>query len=270
LDLLLQPLGSRADPNNEYTGVFIGLLGSFRVLKAGRTVGLRPGGKSEALLGELALRPRLAASRSSLLTALWPDSDTPRAGQSLNSLLYSLRRLLGDGIGGVAPVLHEEGLYRLNTEAGIRVDIVQFDAIAVEAERWASRGNHDSANLLYERALQLYRGDLCLSRDLHAVVEAERLRAMYLRILARMADYAYEANKYASALHYACLLLHHDPCREDAHRIVMRCYARRGERVQALRQYRLCERILKGEFDAPPELTTSRLYELIRLSPDKV
>jgi DNA-binding SARP family transcriptional activator len=44
----------------------------------------------------------------------------------------------------------------------------------------------------------------------------------------------------------------------------MRCLVSRGERAQALRQYRLCEGILRAEFNAEPEAETEALYEQIR------
>jgi hypothetical protein len=50
----------------------------------------------------------------------------------------------------------------------------------------------------------------------------------------------------------------------------MRCHVRRGERAQALRQYRLCESVLRSEFETDPEPATKALFEQIRLDPDSV
>ena len=47
----------------------------------------------------------------------------------------------------------------------------------------------------------------------------------------------------------------------------MCCYAFLGERVQAMRQYLLCERLLRETFDAGPEPATRELYDRLRLSP---
>jgi DNA-binding SARP family transcriptional activator len=62
-------------------------------------------------------------------------------------------------------------------------------------------------------------------------------------------------------------MLASDPCREDAHRLVMRCYVRLGERAQALRQYQLCKQILRAEYDVAPEDATTALYDRVRLEP---
>ena len=50
----------------------------------------------------------------------------------------------------------------------------------------------------------------------------------------------------------------------------MRCCVRRGERAQALRQFRVCERILRSEFDAPPGGATLALFEQVRTAPEQV
>ena len=45
------------------------------------------------------------------------------------------------------------------------------------------------------------------------------------------------------------------------------CYAALGQRVQAMRQYLLCERLLRETFDAVPEPSTRALYDRLRLDP---
>ena len=123
---------------------------------------------------------------------------------------------------------------------------------------------------LYARAADLYRGDLQSGTDVHAVIERERLRAGFLTLLARLADASFEAGDYGACLDYALRLLAGDPCREDAHRLVMRCYVRRGERAQALRQYRLCEDVLRMEFDITPEPATRLLFDQARTDPASI
>jgi len=47
----------------------------------------------------------------------------------------------------------------------------------------------------------------------------------------------------------------------------MHCYAVLGQRVQAMRQYLLCERLLRDTFDAVPEPATRELYDRLRHHP---
>jgi DNA-binding SARP family transcriptional activator len=251
-------------------GVLICLLGSFRVLKLGRAVPFRAGGKAEALLTSLALRDRHHAPREALLDSLWPESDLARASRSLSTLVHDLRTLLGDALAGRAPVTPANGGYELNVVAGVRTDISEFDAVVAAGDQHKRDGDTSAAIRSYEAALRFYRGDVCSVRDVRAIVERERMRACYLSLLGYLADHHFTAADYPTALQHAVRLLRHDPCREDAHRLVMRCYVRLGVRAQALRQYRTCQEILEREFEARPEPATTTLFARIRADPDTV
>ena len=165
------------------------------------------------------------------------------------------------------PVVHEGEIYRLNFEAGIAVDVTAFDALARRGDQAWRAGVHTVACHSYRRAVALYRGDLHSGADESAVIERERLRAAYLVMLGRLADGARRDGDYTSAIEYASLVLTFDAGREDAHRVLMACYAQLGQRVQGMRQYQLCERILRDAFDAVPEPATRALYDHLRLHP---
>lgn len=246
--------------------VFIQLLGRFQLLQSGRPLALPNGGKLGVILSILALHPD-GVPRDSLLSSLWPDHDLQLAGQSLNSLVYSLRKLLSDQLGGATPLLCDGNSYRLNYEAGLAVDVDCFDRLVAHGDRYWREEDFSGALAVYNRALRLYRGDLCNVTDAQAVMKRERLRVCYLGLLVRLAEHYYSCGEYDSSLELAGRMLASDPCREDAHRLMMRCHVQRGERAQALRQYQLCAEILLSEFDAPPEAATASLYEQIRLTP---
>jgi DNA-binding SARP family transcriptional activator len=250
--------------------IVICLLGQFRLLKAGEPLPMRNASKTQALLSSLALDQNYAASRETLLNTLWPDTDASLAGQSLNSLVHSLRKQLGDPLGGASPVLYADGYYHLNVAAGIGIDVRWFCDLVNAGEQCVRSGQPLDALECYRCAARLYRGDLCAANDVQALVEREHLRAQYLSLLAHLADHHFDLIEYDHCLEYASRLLTVDPCREDAHRLAMRCYARRGERAQALRQYQVCETVLRSEFDVAPEPATQQLFDQIRLSPTSV
>jgi DNA-binding SARP family transcriptional activator len=264
-DAGLQPYLDEAD-----WPVFIRLFGGFQLLQRGEPILLRGRGKSEALLQILALQGPFTVSRDALLDQLWPESDADLASQSLNSLVYSLQKLLRHALDGASLVVNGDGGYRLNRKAGAGTDIECFLEFARAGDRQAVLGNDAMAIQLYGRAIDLYRGDLQGQGEVDLVIMRENLRARYLTLLARLAQYHYLGNEYTECLDYALRLLHTEPCREDAHRMVMACYVRRGERAQALRQYRLCETILCSEFGAKPEPATTTLFEQIRDDPASV
>ncbi len=246
------------------------LLGSFRLLHDDRPVDFLVAGKAMALLSALALHLDAGVPRESLLELLWPDQDMAQSTVSLNSLVYSLHRRLRVDDREAAAVVHANGSYYLNRAAGFSTDIARFDRLISRGNWLATTGDGAAAAAAYRRALALYRGDLCTGADVFAVIERERLRASFLSVLAWLADRAYHEGDFSTALDLALRLLACDPCREDAHRVVMRAHVRRGERAQALRQYRLCEHALLREFEIEPEAMTTELFERIRRDPGSV
>ncbi len=249
--------------------ILICLLGNFRLLRAGEPVVWRNAGKLQSLLCNLALAGEQAVTREALLQSLWPDTDVRLAGQSLNNLIYTLRKTCGNQLDGASPVLSSDGYYRLNVEAGVAVDIGLFHATARFGQELARAGDQAGALSAYRAAIKFYRGDLCGGNSIPEVIERERLRALYLTLLAALADDAFAHQDCAACLEFTGRLLSIDPFREDVHRLIMRCHARLGERAQALRQYRLCENLLRTEFDAAPEPATRNLFDQIRLAPDR-
>jgi DNA-binding SARP family transcriptional activator len=245
--------------------VLICLLGDFRVLKHGRAVPMRHGGKLKQLLSTITLTDHQHASRATLVESLWPGVDPRNAGQSLNTLVHGLRRLLADALSGAAPLERTEDGYRLNRSAGVEVDTLRFEACVAEADRQRRAEATAAAVAADQRAADLYGGDLCSGdAGLQLLIERERLRGLYLTVLARLTEYYHDAGEYGLALNHAQRMLLRDPCREDAHRAVMRCHARLGQRAQALNQYRLCCQILHREFDAVPEPATEELFDQLR------
>jgi DNA-binding SARP family transcriptional activator len=250
--------------------VMISLLGSFLLLARDEPVPLRGGGKAESLLTILALSHPDGVRREALLCSLWPSAPVDLAGQSLRTLLYSLHRRLGPALAGAPPVVRRGGDYRLNAEAGVAVDSRLFEALVLAADRALRDGDGRTAASLNERAVDLYRGDLCSGSDVSALIERERLRARYLNVRAWLAEYHFAGGDGAETVHHALALLSTEPCREDAHRLLMRCYAREGRRAEALRQYKLCQMILRDEFDVAPEPRTTELYDRVRFAPESV
>ena len=247
--------------------VSIRLLGGFSLVKDRRPLELRHGGKAEALLVSLALRLRAGIDREELLSLLWPASDEALASQSLHTLIHGLRVSIGDALGGAPPVVRRAGRLCLNLEDGIALDIEEFEERATQGDRLRRAGHDDDAVPWYEEAAGMYLGDLIVGSEIRHLLDRERLRARYLEVLARLAEGRFQQADFVAARDRALELLFNDPCREDAHRMVMRCAVRLGQRAQALRQYRTCVEILEREFGAWPEPATTELYELVRMDP---
>lgn len=251
-------------------GVFICLLGHFQILKMGLPISLRSGSKAEQLLSSLAMHPDLGVHRETLAEQIWPGVSFALANQSLNTLTHWLKVKLADALDGQPPIVHAQSRYALNLSGGLQVDVLVFEAAIDRGHRLHSAGSIPAAIESYQRAVDLYGGDLISGPDISGLLQRERLRASCLTTFARLADAHFELANYEQALANALRLLDVDPCREDAHRMAMRAYVRLGARAQALRQYDVCRTILANEFEAFPERATEQLFNLIRTDPGLV
>src|SRR6266508_4224233 len=134
-----QPAGSCSD--NASWPIMICLLGNFRLLVAGALVPIRASSKNEALLAHLALQSSRRISAERLVQVLCPEGDLDRGRNPLRNLSHHLNKLLGPALQGTALVLHEDGYYRLNVEAGIGVDVTCFDELVIRGDQQMRAGN---------------------------------------------------------------------------------------------------------------------------------
>jgi two-component SAPR family response regulator len=92
----------------------------------------------------------------------------------------------------------------------------------------------------------------------------ETLRMTYLDLLDRWTGLLAAAGRDAECIEVGQLVLRQDPCREDVHRLVMRCHAHLGGTAQALRQYEVCRRALHETMGVEPSSPTRALARSLR------
>lgn len=238
--------------------------GRFELLRDGEeVVPLSRGGKAVSVLKYLLAHGSRPVSQDYLMGWLWPDSDLKRARWSLNSTVYSLRKLLNVGAHSPEPVvLFEEGCYRLCPRVRVSSDVREFDAHCERGRRFEGAGRKGEAAAEYEEAVALYRGDF-LAEDLYedwTMVERERLTNAYVDVLDRLADHHAHSGRLREAIRTCHRILEKDPCHEHTHRRLMEYYVRLGLRGRALHQYQLCRRILEHTCEMEPSPETANLY----------
>ncbi len=239
--------------------------GHFEMLCDGEPMPLGRNGKALTILKYLLSNRSRPVSQDHLMGWLWPDSNLKKARWSLNSAVHGLRKLLGrcPTSPDVNYVLLEEGYYRLSPDVRISTDVEEFDAHYEEGRRLEMIGRTEEAAAEYEKAMHLYRGDY-LVEDLYedwTMVERERLSNAHMDTLGRLAEHYIEAGRHQEGIRACYRILEKDRCHEDSYRLLMQCYARLGLRGRALRQYRLCERMLGREYSMSPSPETHALYE---------
>jgi DNA-binding SARP family transcriptional activator len=220
--------------------------------------------KARALFEYLVLSWDKPVRRELLMHVFWSRHSRGSARNNLNVSLYNLRRTLADGRPD-RHILYADGCYQLNPEISWWVDRTQFLARLPEAQTHLQSGDASAAVAAYQAAVALYRGPLFeddTTSEWHLGEQAQ-LADLYLDALERLGGLHLELNEVALAEQTARQALAADPCREAAHRLLMRCYARRQEHHLVSRQLQICETSLRRQFGIAPAPETVEVCESI-------
>ena len=243
------------------------LLGALEVRVDGSPVSSWNGQRGASVLRYLLSRRQHACSRDELLEEFWPDVPPAAARNRLQVAVSGLRRVFFD-VTPLNTVEYADGAYRINPEFLVEVDAENFDR-ALRAAAAAERADdREAARTAYRQAIALYRGDFAADAPFEqwTLLPRESLRIKLVDALDRLSRIELADRRIDDCIATAHRMLDVDPCREDAHRLLMRCYATQGRTYQALRQYEFCERILRATIDAGPAPDTTALYRAIRSS----
>ena len=243
------------------------LLGSLEVRVDGSSVSSWNGQRGASVLRYLLSRRQHACSRDELLEEFWPDVPVAAARNRLQVAISGLRRAFVD-VTALNIVEYADGGYRINPAFLVEVDAESF-VRALHAAAAAERADdREAARTAYRQAIALYRGDFAADAPFEqwTLLPRESLRLKLVDALDRLSRIELADRRIDDCIATAHRMLDVDPCREDAHRLLMRCYAAQGRRYQALRQYEFCQRVLRATIDASPARDTTVLYHAIRSS----
>ena len=232
------------------------LLGGMQVLWKERPLLPFPTHSTRSLFAYLVTYRQRAHTRNRLAGLFWGDFPETRAQRNLNNTLWRLRHALP------AEYVRVEGdTIGFNTASDFWLDLAEFERIADSC----SISDPQSAIRSLHSAIELYRGDFLEGwYEDWALVEAERLRLLYLRALQALLDGYRASGAFAQALECARRLLEIDSLREEVHVRAMELHAALGQREAALAQFAACQRVLKAEVGIAPSPETVTLYEQIR------
>jgi DNA-binding SARP family transcriptional activator len=242
-------------------------LGRFEVCVGETRVTQWAGSKSKTLLKLLLTAYPAMVSAPSLMSSIWSGVPEDLARQRLHTAISDLRRALKAArpdAGGL--VVSQNGSYGIDRQANIWVDSVEFGVFQRAGLHYEQAGRHNDARAAFRAAALLYRGDL-LAEDAYEdwpIEQRERLKSEYLTLLTRLCMGAFRDGDYVACLSWGHRMVECDSCREDAHRLLMRCYSRLGQRTMALRQHRLCADALRRELDAIPEAETEEIFRRLQ------
>ncbi len=186
-------------------------------------------------------------------TIFWPDHLPHKLDGVFRSTLYRLRRAVSR-----ESVVFVDGVYSFNWDSDYWLDVEAFETLMDQAEETA---DVDEKRALLEEALVLCQGDYLEGiYDDWCVLERERLRERHLTARESLAQLYASRGSLQNAIESYQRLVALDPFRESAHRELMRCHYRLGDRVAAIRQYHTCMQILRDELGLSPATETEDLY----------
>lgn len=196
-----------------------------------------------------------------LISAFWEELDE-RIPQTFYSTIHYLRKALG----GESTIRSRAGTYMLDLAAiygpqGVWYDVATFEELYAQGKQALANKVDEEACMAFESMIELYRGDYvqpfysdwCGSRR-------DELQRAYLDAQHQLALLAWHAEKIEKSTAHWQQMLVVDPCLEEAHYGLMRCYIRLGKRGLALRQYQRCTRTLQQELGTLPGPAIQNLY----------
>jgi len=254
--------GSRAHPPPEFA---VHLLGPLCAAVGGVAVQDWPSARCRSLFGYLLTHREPGPPREVLMEVFWPGSSPEASRNSLNVAIHGLRRTLRS-ITDMPIVVHAGGAYRINRDLRLWLDVEEFDSHVESGRRSDEAGDLDKAMRHYEFAASLYRGDFMADDPYEdwAALTRERLRLTHLDALGRLSKLYFNVGHFTVCASLCLRIIERDPCREDAHRRLMRCYSRQGLPHLALMQYRMCVQALTDELGVEADPATTELYQHIR------
>jgi DNA-binding SARP family transcriptional activator len=241
------------------TPLHVSLLGGFRVERAdaGQAASAWPRRSAKTLLKLLAVQPGHALHREQILEILWSGVKPESALNSFGKALHAARRTLEPEL-----VQRQDSAYLHLTDSMLVLDTEHVTIDADQFERFAENAMRRQEIKAYEAALAAYGGEL-LPEDRYEHWCSERRTALMelrLRLMLGMAEALELDGAYSDAADRLRDVLRHDQTREAVHRQLMRLYARMGASDQAIRQFHLCQDVLRRELDLPPQPETVSLH----------
>ena len=212
----------------------------------------------ELLFYLLAAGPR---TKEQVGLALWPEMSSEQLRSSFHAVLHHLRRALGQPHW----ILFEKERYRFNGTLDYWYDLQAFEAHLQQARQLQANQPAEAIASL-SAAITLYQGDYLddLSESEWAAARREEVRRLFLDALLTLGQLHTTAGQHAQAADTYRQALTHEPYLETAHRELMRCYARLGERGQAIRHYQRLGETMRDELASRPAPETRALVDRIR------
>ena len=206
-------------------------------------------------------------TREQLGLVFWPEASAAQVKNNFHVTLHHLRKVLR------RPewIVFERDRYRVNEALGVELDAIAFRRDATAAlralpSRAAPLAEREAALERLRSALALYRGDFLEDvavGEWHFELRDE-LRRLWTTGMRAAGELMVRMERFREAADVYRQLVLREEFLEEAHRQLMTCLARAGDRAQALRVYERLASTLRDELEAEPEPDTTALFDRLR------
>jgi predicted ATPase/DNA-binding SARP family transcriptional activator len=215
--------------------------------------------KARELLFYLLCHP--PRTREQIGLVFWPDASPTQLRNNLGVALHHLRRALGRS----EWIVFADERYTFNRTLPYWFDLEVFEAHLTQARQHRASAPASAITHL-EQAVALNQGNFledCTTGDWYSPPR-ERVHKLYIEALLTLGELLFSAGHYERAAAVYQQAIARDEYLEAAHHELIRCYARQGERGQALRHYQHLVEFMREELDLPPDTATTALVDRMR------
>lgn len=178
------------------------MLGDFSITYAGRSIflGKKITAKFMQLLLIVWLQGEKGITKEQLIKALYDRSDVADFNNSVNNLLYQLRRqMASEGLPKGEYISRVNGVYVTDKNFPVKIDAHEFERRMLQAEQ---AENEQEQCACCQKAFELYRGGLLMSvcTEMWVIEENMRLKRLYENCVRRLGEYFKKKNDVASMI----------------------------------------------------------------------
>lgn len=243
-------------------------LGSFKVYRQGEEIKAKEWGRDKTIqLFQylVTLRYKKGLHKEQLIDGLWEDAGMKDGDRDFKVALHGIHKALEPEreSRSEAKYVLRQGLTYFIDESTVWIDAEIMERF-IELGNEALGSEPEVAMNAYKSAIELHQG-IYLPNRLYedwSSEERERLQVLILGSYITLAELKLNDNPLESIrLAQQALLI--DSGWEDAYRIQMQAYLIKGNRPQAIKVYRQCEKVLDEDFGLDPLPETKALLKKI-------
>ncbi len=208
---------------------------------------------------------KVAILPETILETLWPRQQYKDPNLAVRSLVHRLRHLFNNELAALdlaANIVFAHGCYRWAENIPYRLDIDEFERLAVSAEPLCEENNHSSAIEALQKATRLYLGDYlpeCSCQE-WLIPARNYYHHLYIKSVIQLAELLKKAGRFTEIIGLCRNALAIDYFEEKLHLCYLEALLEEGKKLQARSHYEEATAAFYREMGAKQSAAMRRLY----------